>query len=1755
MKKFYFLFFSLILIIAQQGSAQTQFWTGAGTWNTTNTNWGTATGGPYTHAWASGLATFEGTAGIVTIGAPVSATGLTFNKSAYSLSGSNVLTLTGIPTITIGTSTTNYTTEFDAQVSASGQITIANATTGTNTINFGPVAVATSTPFSATNFSGGIVINTGISRINGNNQNAFGTSGNAGTIIVKANNLTISNIGSMTGTTGNGNTIFNPIQLNPNNTSNYIISLGGTKPNGATLPFLINYKGAITEGGSGTSGVSLGNTPATGAGAGQGSGACMFSSNANTYKGKTIFNSKSGYFQCGIDNCLPPTTQFVFGDGTGGYGLFDLNGFNVTVGSIETNGAATGSITNSGATLKTLTIGGGGTSNTNATFVATIGANSTTVGSTTLTGTDNIALTLAPSAGTLTLTGPNSFTGGLTVSGGTIQMGATSTLGSGGALPVTLDGGTFSSGATVGFSENLGTLNVTNNSSKIILGTGSHTITFAASGGITWGSGTLTITGWQGNFDGTTGTAGQIFFPDATASSLTATQLSQITFKDASNNLHPAKLIITGGQGELVADVIVAPALSINPASISFSVLAVGASSSSQSFNLSGSHLTGFPGNITVTAPSTNFQVSNDNSIWGASTTIAYSSANLSSTPVYVRFVPQTGGFKSGNITIAGGGATIPPTVVVNGSAQATYTSIATGNWSDGSIWQGGIAPQGGADIIVIQNGNIVTLNASDTSISSLTINGTLLLTSNAASLQVQSANGADATIINGTLTLGSALNTTSLFTSLNLTVGNGGVFTNSVGNALAVSVANFNVNNGGTYNHDAVGSILIGATTDFPGSSSITLGNTSNVVITKWGQDGGSGPNQLPATTYGNLTLNVGTALTGKWGQSAHISTINGTLNVIKTGSSATFYFAKSQALPTITIGGDLNISGGFIGTVNSTSFTTLNVGGNVNVSGGTLDLDGDTTTQAFDGGTVVVNIAGNLSVSGTGTIVRTGGSTALAQVNFNKTSGVQTFSSTPGGINLNKISWNVGDGVTTNALQLNSDFIMSGKSLLTVNSSNSIICGTDVAIDSTLSLLGSSTIDLNNHTLSLNLNSNISGSGTLSGSSISNLTISGTAGVLNFTSGATLLKNLILNSGATATLGTALDITAGNSPGSVTVASGATLTTGGNLTIKSDDNGTAWIGNSAGTITGNVTVERYIPANSERAWRLLSIPTQTTQTIHQAWQENQAAGVVSTTGLGTNITSPIASWSEAGFDAQTFSSSMLKYKQSTNTWDSVINTGDAIATTSGYFIYIRGDRTQSPLSSASPTTATTLRTTGTIYQGTQSPISVPSNEFGLIGNIYASAIDFTAINKDAGIDNKFYVWDPNVLNLAPSLGGYVTFSSVTVPSWIPVPGGGSYTAGTPNTAIQSGQAFFVHASSTGNVTLSENSKVTGSALVFRPETPSIVSGQLITNLYEINNAATNLADGNVSVFNSVYSSTLDGNDALKLSNTQENFTVLRNGKALVIEARQPLTINDTIYFDMWNMKQQQYKLEFVPTGLSASGVTGILEDSYLGTKSPVSLTTRSSVLFTVDANAASSASSRFRIVFNTASPLPVTFTAISAHQNNNTVEVVWKVSGENGIQQYEVEYSKDGINFSEAATVAAKTDNDGAANYIWTDASPSSGNNYYRIKSIGLNNVITYTSIVKVSIGRVQPSITIYPNPVEDGHINLQLTDQQAERYTIQLFTVSGQLVSETQFDHLGGSSSQQINVPSALARGNYQLKVLISGKENYIEQVIIK
>ncbi len=644
--------------------------------------------------------------------------------------------------------------------------------------------------------------------------------------------------------------------------------------------------------------------------------------------------------------------------------------------------------------------------------------------------------------------------------------------------------------------------------------------------------------------------------------------------------------------------------------------------------------------------------------------------------------------------------------------------------------------------------------------------------------------------------------------------------------------------------------------------------------------------------------------------------------------------------------------------------------------------------------------------------------------------------------------------------------------------------------------------------------------------------------------------LKNLTINTNGTLTLNGALDVY-----GNISfTGTGKTLVTNNNLTLKSTASGTASVNeipvNGSGValdfITGNVTVERFIPAY--KAWRFLSVPTNTIQSIKQTWQENQIANSTSLSGFGIHITSNRASWAADGFDLGTPAGSSIKiFNSATSGWSEVTSAYNPINTNQGYMTLIRGDRTVNQFNQ--PATTTILRTNGPLYTGKQPVINVAANQFFVVGNPFASAIDFSQVSKSGGVQDNFYVWDPK-LAAGYGLGGYQTFVGPG-PDYTVIPGGGSYASG--NTAIESGQAILVRAvSNPGTVTILESSKTGGSNLVTRQ---SNQAEHLRVGLNVISNGNKILLDGVLSQFDPAYSNAVDEMDVAKLFNQTENMSILSQGQILIAEKKSGINPGDTIFYHISQLQKKEYELEINSIGIDKPGIYAVLEDAYLNTSTIVNPGGITINKFLVNNDPLSAASSRFRIVFKQAVVLPVTFSKISANRNaDNSVKINWQSENETSMSVYEVERSIDGRTFIKIGSTPALLNNGGNFTYQMDDIHAGKDEIFYRVKGLGLSGQKQYSAIVKVTALKTASDIRILSNPVVNKIINIYFENQKAGTYNLRLLASNGQVLLKT-FIKLNNSNETHTVNAEKIAAGTYVLEITSAEGNQLTRKLLIQ
>ena len=181
------------------------------------------------------------------------------------------------------------------------------------------------------------------------------------------------------------------------------------------------------------------------------------------------------------------------------------------------------------------------------------------------------------------------------------------------------------------------------------------------------------------------------------------------------------------------------------------------------------------------------------------------------------------------------------------------------------------------------------------------------------------------------------------------------------------------------------------------------------------------------------------------------------------------------------------------------------------------------------------------------------------------------------------------------------------------------------------------------------------------------------------------------------------------------------------------------------------------------------------------------------------------------------------------------------------------------------------------------------------------------------------------------------------------------------------------------------------------------------------------------------------------------------------------------------------------------------------------------------------------FSIVDGNNVVLPVTFMAVRAYRQDAGIRVNWTVANELNIDHYEVERAVDGRLFTLIATQDAQNSGAAGSNYVATDNTPVMGTNYYRIKAIGKDGQIIYSSVVNVTLGSDgKGSLLVYPNPIKNNYCNVQFNNIAAGKYNISVYSMVGQLIAAKEIEHAGGSSSQKLYLPAGTAAGIYIIKL---------------
>jgi hypothetical protein len=175
---------------------------------------------------------------------------------------------------------------------------------------------------------------------------------------------------------------------------------------------------------------------------------------------------------------------------------------------------------------------------------------------------------------------------------------------------------------------------------------------------------------------------------------------------------------------------------------------------------------------------------------------------------------------------------------------------------------------------------------------------------------------------------------------------------------------------------------------------------------------------------------------------------------------------------------------------------------------------------------------------------------------------------------------------------------------------------------------------------------------------------------------------------------------------------------------------------------------------------------------------------------------------------------------------------------------------------------------------------------------------------------------------------------------------------------------------------------------------------------------------------------------------------------------------------------------------------------------------------------------------------PLPVTWVSFDAKSKDKKASLTWSVNNEINVETYEIEHSKDGIQFKSLESMPAILNKKQFIKaYNFLHAEPHTGVNYYRIRQIDYDGRYTYSAIKSVEIDHDADELRIFPNPSGDV-IWLNYTVENLHEQHISILNSQGKIVR-----NLPSSILEDKNIDiSGLPSGSYILQITNDKKSSF-------
>ena len=182
----------------------------------------------------------------------------------------------------------------------------------------------------------------------------------------------------------------------------------------------------------------------------------------------------------------------------------------------------------------------------------------------------------------------------------------------------------------------------------------------------------------------------------------------------------------------------------------------------------------------------------------------------------------------------------------------------------------------------------------------------------------------------------------------------------------------------------------------------------------------------------------------------------------------------------------------------------------------------------------------------------------------------------------------------------------------------------------------------------------------------------------------------------------------------------------------------------------------------------------------------------------------------------------------------------------------------------------------------------------------------------------------------------------------------------------------------------------------------------------------------------------------------------------------------------------------------------------------------------------------------------LPVSLRSFTAARSNSTVLLKWETVTEENSRGFYIERNPGNNVWQTLGFVSTKAMNGNSSsllNYEYSDMNNAKGITQYRLRQIDINGKNAYSPIRAVRAGGQKGKTIIYPNPSNDGKVNVVFADVNTIR-DVSLMDMNGRVMKQWK-----GVANNNIQIDN-LTAGFYTIRIIDSETgEQTVEKIVVK